>query len=243
MAISAPSCLQWGMSTRGNTTGDLREALRRWRRWTSIVPPRIELGIGVLALALAEPSAPSLAVGGILAGLGLGWRQLALAYGLGADDLPDAGPYRLVRHPRLLGAALMTIGVCLAARSALAMGFGLVALTATYCWRARRREAELGLRWGADWVAYREQVPAFMPQLLPAPRVSPRAFDWRLGLPTWSRRDGATLTTVFLAFALLGIACRLPDRFWFHIAVLGVASLSLAGRALYGKLGQTARGR
>ena len=117
---------------------------------------------GVLGVGL--PRAPSIAIGAVLAVMGLltiaasvralGSRERLL--GMGDFAVVSHGPYRYSRHPFYIGCVLFLLGFALAGRSALA--FGLIFLTTLALARISRGEE----RWltdelGSDYERYRRQ--------------------------------------------------------------------------------------
>jgi hypothetical protein len=86
--------------------------LRRLSRW------RVPLGFVamVAALALARPTAASLAWGGGLAALGEAIRVWAAGHLEKSREVTRSGPYRFTRHPLYLGSTVMALGVAVASR-------------------------------------------------------------------------------------------------------------------------------
>lgn len=129
-----------------------------------------------LPLALSRPwRALALILGSLLYFPGLAlvlWGRLALAqmYNVsstfGAQLYADQqliihGPFALVRHPMYLGLLLTSMGGALLYRTwtfLLALcQFGVLVV------RARHEEEALAAEFGAQWVAYRQRVPAWVP--------------------------------------------------------------------------------
>lgn len=97
-----------------------------------------------------------------------GWRALVglpeLIPRKHSGRLVVAGIYQRVRHPRYLGMMLAWWGaVLLSGATRLA---GLVAVATLLVWMVTElEERELLARFGADYMAYRERVPRFVPRL------------------------------------------------------------------------------
>jgi len=74
------------------------------------------------------------------------------------------GPYRVVRHPRYLGALAMGLGLALTFRS----WFGLAlmpAVAAVLAFRIRDEEALMRQEFGAEWEAYCKRTKRVIPLL------------------------------------------------------------------------------
>ena len=166
---------------------------------------RVNAGAALLSLLGLRVSVASLralyAAGAVAASMGTALRAWASAFLSGAvvhdsrihaDRLVADGPYRYVRHPLYLAAALLRLGqVVLASRSG-----ALLLLVAVPWLQARiiaREEADLSAALGAPYLAYRARVPCYLPAL--SPRVPPSGVR-----PSW--REGAFATLPFGLSAL-----------------------------------------
>jgi len=139
-----------------------------------------------LPIALG-PGARALAAGAggtaLFSGLGLylsGMAALGPAYNVSStfgarlyqdQRLVTSGPYAIVRHPMYAGLMIAAVGALVLYRTwtTLAYVAGLPVLIA----RARREDEVLADRFGAEWEAYRDRVPAWIPR----PRLSGVALE------------------------------------------------------------------
>lgn len=79
-----------------------------------------------------------------------------------ADRLVTHGPYGLSRNPIYLGNTLLVLGLGAAFANLWLMAAALGAALATDRLAARREEAHLAARFGADFSAYRARVPRWI---------------------------------------------------------------------------------
>jgi hypothetical protein len=136
----------------------MRSSLKRWRlRLPWLAVP--------LALWLADPTVLSLAVGGVLAGLGLAVRAWAAGTLAKNTRLSTHGPYAFTRNPLYLGSLLIGIGVSIATAHALIMALTVTFFAVLYTRTVRDEEHLLEGLYGDRYRAYRRAVPAFLPRL------------------------------------------------------------------------------
>jgi protein-S-isoprenylcysteine O-methyltransferase Ste14 len=112
--------------------------------------------------------------GWVLAMLGLGlifWSGLALGRFYSREvtlqeghRLITGGPYRLIRHPRYLGIAVMGIGQSLLFRSWLGIGMTLLAM-GVVLFRIHDEEILMQKEFGAEWEAYCRKTSRLIPFL------------------------------------------------------------------------------
>ena len=112
----------------------------------------------------------SLMLGGLLL-MAAGWRQIHRAQG----ELVTEGLYARVRHPQYAGLFLITVGMLVQWPTIITVATWPV-LMVVYYRLARREEREAEARFREAYVAYRAQVPMFVPRLGPAAK------------PRWSER-------------------------------------------------------
>src|SRR5690348_4071021 len=94
-------------------------------------------------------------------------------------QLATTGPYAFTRNPLYLGSVLLAAGFSVASHS-LISGLLLAAYLAIfYPIVIRREQAELRTLYGAAFVEYASQVPAFWPRISPA-MASTARFSWPL---------------------------------------------------------------
>lgn len=168
---------------------------------------------GAAALALMRPSWPSLAAGLVLIVAGAALRAWGAGHLVKTDRLTVTGPYAHVRHPLYAGTLLIASGFSVSVGGWLAVGLlGLLLpwFFLVYFPRKERVESErLERLYGAEYVAYRENVPALFPSL--RPWRSMRVVDAR-----WSgaRFDGnnelGTVLALAAGLALVVLRTLLP---------------------------------
>jgi protein-S-isoprenylcysteine O-methyltransferase Ste14 len=134
--------------------------------------------LGIVVVALAHPTPPSLAAGGAIAAAGEAIRLWASGHIDKTRALATGGPYAHTRNPLYLGSFVMAIGVAVAAASLWAALAVAVYFAAFYPSVMREEAAFLRGRFPEEYAAWAAAVPLFLPRLTPA---GPRAtrFDWR----------------------------------------------------------------
>src|SRR5579862_2538728 len=132
-----------------------------WARW------RVPLGypVGLLCIVLARPTLSSVAVGAVIALLGLLVRAAAAGHLRRAKALADTGPYARTRNPLYFGSALLAAGFVVASHSLFAALLLAAYFAVFYPTVMRREEAELRLNYGAAFEEYARRVPLFLPRL------------------------------------------------------------------------------
>jgi protein-S-isoprenylcysteine O-methyltransferase Ste14 len=80
--------------------------------------------------------------------------------------LVDRGPYRFIRNPMYLGAALALCGAALFYRSIPLAGYAVVFLVATHAFVLAYEEPALRRLFGPDYDAYRARVGRWLPRRL-----------------------------------------------------------------------------
>lgn len=90
-----------------------------------------------------------------------------------AHRLVVAGPYRWVRNPMAVAGIGQGVCVGIALGSWLVVGYALAGAL-IWNWLVRpHEEADLAARFGADFAAYRDAVPCWIPRLKPVPATVP----------------------------------------------------------------------
>lgn len=105
-------------------------------------------------------------LGGLIV-MGAAWWQVHKAN----SELVTSGLYSRVRHPQYLGLLLITVGFLIQWPTIIAVAMWPV-LMLMYYRLARREEKEMEDRFGERYVAYRQQVPMFLPRLVSASPVA-----------------------------------------------------------------------
>jgi hypothetical protein len=120
--------------------------------------------VAVLYWVLARPNGRSIAIGGIVAALGLLVRGLASGYLRKDRELATGGPYATTRNPLYLGSSLMAAGFIVAGRSWPAGLLVGIYFAVFYYAVMRNEEEDLRKRFGAAFEDYAARVPLFFPR-------------------------------------------------------------------------------
>ncbi|HXE91906.1 MAG TPA: isoprenylcysteine carboxylmethyltransferase family protein [Terriglobales bacterium] len=139
---------------------------------------RVPLGFAftVLYLWLAQPTWPSILLGGLVAVPGLWLRAWASGHVTKATEITTTGPYAYTRNPLYLGSLILAVGFGMAARS-LWLAVALVAmLLAIYLPVIRWEEAYLRRNF-PEFDGYAKRVPRLLPRLHSG-AGSPERFSW-----------------------------------------------------------------
>ena len=163
--------------------GSVARRLARWR-----VPAGYVLGI--VAFWYMDPTASSLAAGGIVAAVGEGLRIWAAGHLEKGREVTTTGPYALTRHPLYAGSSIMGAGLAIAGRSLFVAILTVLYLGITITAAIKSEEAHLTEKFGGHYPAYREGT------------VSPRERQFSLERAARNREYRA-LAGLIAAFALL----------------------------------------
>jgi Phospholipid methyltransferase len=138
----------------------MSEPRKFWMRW------RVRAGypVAVLYWLLAQPTGRSIAVGGIVAALGLLVRGISSGYLRKDQELATGGPYASTRNPLYLGSSLLSAGFIVAGRSWWAGLLVGVYFAIFYYAVMRNEEEDLRKRFGAAFQEYASRVPLFFPR-------------------------------------------------------------------------------
>lgn len=151
---------------------DFSAFVARWR-----VP--LGFALGIAYMVFAQPTAPLLIAGSLVALLGLGIRAYAAGHLEKDQRLAKDGPYAHTRNPLYLGSLLIGIGLVIAgaqwALGALFVMFFLI----VYLPVMRREERNLRQRFGQEYEEYASAVPLFFPSGAPR-KPSQNEFEWKL---------------------------------------------------------------
>jgi protein-S-isoprenylcysteine O-methyltransferase Ste14 len=147
----------------------------KWARW------RVPLGypVGLLCIALARPTLTSIAIGAVIALLGLLIRAAAAGHLRRAKALADTGPYARTRNPLYFGSALLAAGFLVASHSLFAALLLAAYFAVFYPTVMRREEAELRSNYGAAFEEYARRVPLFLPRLGPSGGAGKMQFSFK----------------------------------------------------------------
>jgi len=138
--------------------------------WTwSRIARRIRVPLGFLFAALyiwrAAPSWLSIAVGAVIAILGIAIRALASGHVQKDRVLTRTGPYAYVRNPLYLGSIVIGVGFVIAARDIWIAAVLVLFFVAVYVPVIRGEENFLRGRF-AEYADYTRQVPRLLPRSL-----------------------------------------------------------------------------
>ena len=129
---------------------------------------RLPLGfaLGILNLAFAHPTRLALMTGGAVAFIGVLVRAWASGHISKNERLAVTGPYAHTRNPLYFGSFLIAAGFAIAAHWALLLV--VIALWAfIYAPTMERERANISGRFPEAYARYSENVPAFVPRVLP----------------------------------------------------------------------------
>ena len=146
-----------------------------WIRW------RVRVGypVGIAAFCFARPQPKWLFCGVGIAALGLVLRGYAAGHLRKHKQLATSGPYAYTRNPLYLGSVLLGAGFSVASHSWISTALLAAYLLVFYPVVIRREQKELKALYGAAFVEYASQVPAFWPRLSPV-KMSGERFSWLL---------------------------------------------------------------
>lgn len=129
--------------------GSVARRLARWR-----VPAGYVLGI--VAFWYMDPTAVSLALGGVVAAAGEALRIWAAGHLEKGREVTTSGPYALTRHPLYAGSSIMGVGLAIAGRSVFVAVVTILYLGITITAAIKSEEAHLTEKFGGHYPAYRE---------------------------------------------------------------------------------------
>ncbi len=135
--------------------------------------------VGIAAFWFARPQLKWLLCGAAIAICGLFLRAYAAGHLRKHKQLAISGPYAFTRNPLYLGSVLLAAGFSVASHSWISTVLLAAYLAIFYPVVIRREQSELKTLYGAAFVEYAAQVPAFWPRLSPAVASTER-FSWPL---------------------------------------------------------------
>jgi protein-S-isoprenylcysteine O-methyltransferase Ste14 len=123
---------------------------------------RVTLGFvfGAIVLALAQPTARSLAIGLSIAAIGEGIRIWAAGHLNKAREVTSSGPYRWLPHPLYVGSSVMGAGLAIACASITVAVMIAVYLVTTLTAAIKSEEAYLRRTFGEQYDLYRSGIVA-----------------------------------------------------------------------------------
>ncbi len=166
---------------------------------------RVPLGflVAVVFLVTAEPSPMRMVAGALIGGIGVALRTWATGHLRKDEALTTQGPYRLTRNPLYLGSWLMTVG-CLVAAAPWPLAVAVSALFVGIYWPVMRAEEDhLRKLFPADYPAYADRTPLFLPAWRHLGAAWCDGFDERLYWRHREYRAAVGFAGVFLALGAL----------------------------------------
>ena len=132
-----------------------------WMRW------RVRTGypVGILYWLLATPTLRSLAIGSLIAFVGLAIRAAAAGHLRKDRELATSGPYARTRNPLYLGSAFLALGFGVAGNSVWAAALVLLYFGVFYYAVMKNEEEGLRTLFAPAYEAYASNVPLFFPRL------------------------------------------------------------------------------
>jgi protein-S-isoprenylcysteine O-methyltransferase Ste14 len=148
----------------------------RWR-------VRVGYPVAILYWILAKPTLHWIAIGAVIAGLGLIIRAAASGQLRKNEELATSGIYSVTRNPLYLGSAILAAGFIIAGHSLWAGLLVGVYFCVFYYAVMRNEEEELRAKFGAQFEKYAAGVPLFFPNIFraarhPAKGATPKVFSW-----------------------------------------------------------------
>src|SRR6202161_4298446 len=130
----------------------------RWR-------VRVGYPVAILYRILAKPTLHWIAIGAVIAGLGLLIRAAASGQLRKNEELATSGIYSVTRNPLYLGSAILAAGFIIAGHSVWAGLLVGVYFCVFYYAVMRNEEDELREKFGAAFQEYAATVPLFLPSI------------------------------------------------------------------------------
>lgn len=143
---------------------------------------RLAYPVALIYICFVRPDVKSIAIGSVIALVGLSIRAAAAGHLRKHQQLATSGPYSYTRNPLYLGSALMAAGFLVAGRCWVDWGWIATAVVAAYFaffYSAvmKREEGELRASYGEAFVEYAARVPLFLPRLS-GKSSEPGEFSW-----------------------------------------------------------------
>jgi hypothetical protein len=184
-----------------------------WMRW------RVRVGypVAILYWILATPTPHWIAIGAVIAGLGLIIRAAASGQLRKNEELATSGIYSVTRNPLYLGSAILAAGFIIAGHSLWAGLLVGIYFCVFYYAVMRNEEEELRAKFGASFEKYAADVPLFFPNIFrasrqPAAGEAPKVFSWA---QYRRNREYKALVGTIGAFTFVWLRMWLQARFGF----------------------------
>jgi protein-S-isoprenylcysteine O-methyltransferase Ste14 len=161
---------------------------------------RLPLGfiLGVTYLILARPTALTLAVGGLIALIGVIIRGWASGHISKNERLATSGPYAHTRNPLYFGSFLIAAGFAIAEHWALLL-LVVAFFALIYAPTMQRERANIAGRFPEEYESYAANVPTFIPRPTPWQATHPEeseAFSFALYMKHGEWKAGLTYILV-----------------------------------------------
>lgn len=188
----------------------LKKAIRD--RFHLSIHEAYEYLIIVLVCWLASPSNFSISIGCAISFLGAFLRIWTSGYPREPGNFAVYGPYRFMRHPRLVGSFLMLFGLGIASRSPFAIVTMMLGTIVIFRSTFREEDHLVAQMAGIRFRDYAIHVPAFIPTLVPYPRTEGygKHFSWGYAMVRSHRRQLDSLLALVLGYGLL-LGIREPE--------------------------------
>jgi protein-S-isoprenylcysteine O-methyltransferase Ste14 len=175
---------------------------------------RLPLGFVLAALYLAfgpRPSPLTLAVGGVLALVGLAIRAWAAGHIVKNDRLATTGPYAHTRNPLYFGSFLIAAGFAIAAHwSLLLLVVAFFALV--YGPTIEKERVKIRARFPEEYARWEQNVPAFVPR--PTAWRDPMVAESERFSPSLYMRHGEWRAALGFILALAWLVLRMRGDLW-----------------------------
>ena len=170
---------------------------------------RIPLGfvLGIAYLIFARPTPVTLAVGAVVAFIGLLVRAWASGHIIKNDRLATSGPYAHTRNPLYFGSFLIGAGFAIAAHPALLL-LVIAFWVLVYMPTMERERANISRRFPEAYASYEANVPAFVPRPTPwrdtavPPESQPFSFELYMKHGEWKAALVYVLAIAWLAWRM-----------------------------------------
>ena len=171
---------------------------------------RVTLGFvfGTIVLALARPTARSLAIGLSVAAVGEALRIWASGHLNKAREVTTSGPYRWVRHPLYVGSSVMGVGLAIACGTIPVALLISIYLVVTLTAAIKSEEAFLRRAFGEQYDLYRAAQHA---KRADHARRPPKRFSLAQAI---TNREHRAVVGFLIAVLLLILKATYNDVFW-----------------------------
>jgi protein-S-isoprenylcysteine O-methyltransferase Ste14 len=132
--------------------------------WVTRWRVRAGYPLSILYIVLAAPTIAFIAIGAVVAAVGLIIRAAAAGHLRKLETLTTSGPYAWTRNPLYLGSSLLAAGFAIAGGSPWSALVIAAYFLSFYPAVMKKEEAELHVRYGQSFDEYAACVPLFWPR-------------------------------------------------------------------------------